>query len=67
MAPLTGPVGPGTVWPTASTVTSSTTIPGAFSGRYAAPTAGAAGMIIAAGPSLSASQVPSVSATTPLS
>ena len=36
-----------------------------FSGRTTMPGAGRAGMIIAAGPSLPASQVPTVSLTTP--
>jgi hypothetical protein len=59
------PSGPRSVWPTDVTVTSSNTKPGMFSGRYTSPTFGSAGMIIAAGPSFPAIQVPRVSAMTP--
>ena len=67
IAPATGPLGPATRTPTRSTATSSNTTPGTFSGRKASPTAGWAGMVIAAGPSRPASHVPSVSAMTPSS
>src|SRR5215208_4294525 len=57
--PFTGPSGPSSALPTALTVTSSNAILGVFSVRYASPTFGSAGMIIAAGPSLLTIQVPS--------
>ena len=66
-APSTIPLGPGTRWPVAFTVTSSKTSSGMFSGRYTCPGLGLAGMIMPGGPSLPASQVPWVSATTPSS
>ena len=47
------------------TSTSSKTRPGMFSGRLTSPTSGRPGMIIAAGPSLPANQVPEVSAMAP--
>src|SRR5215203_4662918 len=65
--PLTGPSGPSSVLPTALTVTSSNAMPGVFSVRYASPTFGSAGMIIAAGPSLPTSQVPSLVTIAPSS
>ena len=46
-------------------MTSSNTKPGAFSVRYTSPTCGSPGMIIAAGPSLPALHVPSVTTMAP--
>src|SRR5829696_8011988 len=65
--PPTRPSGPSSVLPTVLTVTSSNAIPGVFSVRYASPTFGLAGMIIAAGPSLPAIQVPSLVTIAPSS
>ena len=65
IAPSTGPVGPGTVSPTALTVTCSKTMPGMFSVRYTSPTCGSPGMIMAGGPSTPARHVPSVSTGRP--
>src|SRR5829696_6401291 len=65
--PPTRPSGPSSVLPTVLTVTSSNAIPGVFSVRYASPTFGSAGMIMAAGPSLPAIQVPSLVTIAPSS